>query len=153
MRKPSKSEFFRVHPDPDFAIDTLLLEHEKDFFLVMPHMRDAVLTDAKPYLIYTVMNRVGVLSLWPVRIQGEDDHKSNGWWDSAHEIAGIAKKQWVRCSSNMSLAAYEATVAQIALPEPEWPEKSMAEILELAFKSQVIDSPDSQVLRILQGRV
>src|SRR5690242_17040642 len=57
VRKPSKSEFFRVHSDPEFAIDTLLLEHEKDFFLVMPHMRDAVLTDAKPYLIYTVMNR------------------------------------------------------------------------------------------------
>ena len=53
----------------------------------------------------------------------------------------------------MSLAAYEVPVAQIALPEPEWPDKSMAEILELAFKSQVIDSPDSQVLRILQGRV
>ena len=35
----------------------------------------------------------------------------------------------------------------------QWPEKSMADILELAFKSQVIDSPDSQVLRILQGRV
>src|SRR6478609_3886455 len=62
VRKPSKSEFFRVHPEPKYSIDTLLLEHERDFFLVMPQMRDAVLADAKPYLIYTVMNRQGVLS-------------------------------------------------------------------------------------------
>lgn len=42
---------------------------------------------------------------------------------------------------------------QVALPEPEWPDKTVAEILELAFKQQVIDSPDCAIMQLLLGRV
>jgi hypothetical protein len=152
VRKPSKEEFFRVHADPNFVLMTMLVKFDSTFYVVLPHMVPEVGPDGEPFVIYTVMNRVGVVSLWPIRIPAEGD-RSNGWWDSAHEAAEMAKRKWVRLNSNKSLAAYEISIAEIKLAEPEWPEKSFDELLELAFKKQVIADSDSEVLKILRGRV
>ncbi|MCA1365814.1 hypothetical protein I6F15_00095 [Bradyrhizobium sp. BRP14] len=153
VRKPSKEEFFRVHTDPEFSLTTMLLKYDGDFYLVLPSMVSEVGPDGQPFTLYTCINRVGVVTLWPVRIPGPDEVRSNGWWDSAHEAAEMAKRKWLRLSSNKSLAAYEISTAEIRLPEPEWPEKTMDELLELAFKKQVIASPDSDILKMLKGRI
>ena len=39
------------------------------------------------------------------------------------------------------------------LGEPQWPEKSFRELLEIAFRSYLIDRPDHEVIRELAGEL
>ena len=65
----------------------------------------------------------------------------------------LAKNSWVRVQSDMGLGAYVAYVPQVELPDPEWPEMSLREMLHLAFRNNYINSLDHPVLRRLRGEV
>ena len=151
VRKPDKTEFFRTHPDPAFCIATALLPYDREFHLVMPTMRYEV-AEALPYELRLCINRGGAVCWWPIRLPGEDG-KSNNWWDSARLVANYARDNWTRCYSDRASNMYQPIVATIALPEPAWPDLSVAELLRLGFANQVIDNPDAHVLKILRGEV
>ena len=86
------------------------------------------------------VTRQGVLLMWPV--SPTDTGLNDGWQKSSREAASLAKSRWTRMASDMSLGAYRIHVAQGELPDPEWPEKSLSELLEIAFRDRVIDSED-----------
>jgi hypothetical protein len=56
-------------------------------------------------------------------------------------------------AANMSLGAYDVFEAMGELPEPEWPDISFNELITIAFKGRIIDSPDHPVLKRLKGLV
>ena len=62
------------------------------------------------------------------------------------EAASNAEVEWTRMEANMALGAYEINAAEKKLGEPEWPELSMNELLEIAFKNKIINRPDHLVL-------
>ena len=103
-----------------------------------------------PIVLYTVINRQGVLMLWPIRLPGADG-RHNEWHRSALEAAEIAKKQWIRLRANMSLGVYEVTYVVADFPEPKWPDTTFQEIFRIAFKDRFISSLDHPVLRRLRG--
>ncbi len=51
----------------------------------------------------------------------------------------------------MSLGAYEIFEAASDLPDPEWPEVTFQEVLEIAFRDRFIKDFDHPVLRRLRG--
>ena len=59
--------------------------------------------------------------------------------------------KWVRVAANMSLGAYEVYEASANLPDPEWPDKSFAELLQVAFRDKHIATLDHPVLKRLRG--
>ncbi len=63
----------------------------------------------------------------------------------------MAMGGWVRVSANMALGAYEIFKATADLPEPEWPEVSFQEVLEIAFRDRFIGDFDHPVLQRLRG--
>ena len=67
------------------------------------------------------------------------------------EDAVHAELQWTRIQANMGLSAYEIYAAEGTKNELKWPEMSMDEILEIAFKNKIIDRLDYLVLRQLRG--
>ena len=73
-------------------------------------------------VLFTGINRQGVVFLWPVRLPG-DDGRGNAWNRSALDAADLATKAWARVVANMSLGSYELFEATATLPEPEWPEQ------------------------------
>jgi hypothetical protein len=150
-RKPGKTEFFRSHPDPAYCIATALLLFDDEFHVVMPGMRGDV-AEALPYELRFCINRAGAPFWWPIRLPGEDG-KSNHWWDSARQVADHAKEHWVRCVANRAANMYDLVQATIPLPDPDWPDRSIADLLRLAFSNQVVDSPDAHVLKVLRGQV
>jgi hypothetical protein len=152
VRKPNKAEFFRVSADPAFTCDTALLEVEGEFFLVIPRLRGVLQADIKPVQIYTCYARTGGVFLWPVRLPGADG-RDNRWWQAAHQIARTAQVAWVRAVANMSAGNYEVTRATVEIADPIWPEKTLRDLLHLAFKDNLVDSLDHLVVRRLQGRV
>lgn len=157
VRKPSKQEWIRVHPAPDYrlTVGAIDLKEEDEFYVVGADMREQLLgSEAAVYTLYTYINRVGVLRLWPIRQAGPDG-KQNEWHRSAEKVAGRAMQEWVRVVSNRDRGGYDFMRAAVHVPDPVWPDLSMVEIVRVALKDRglIVDHPDHPVLRKLQGRL
>lgn len=157
VRNPDKESFVRVHPDPAYHLQTVVLELREDrgeTYLVAPALWKALAEEktCSPRLLVTSITRQGVLFLWPLKLPGSDG-RSLRWHDSALEAAEVAKTEWVRVTSNMALGAYETCVASAALPEPTWPDMPLGDMLRIAFRDRLIDRVDHPVLRRLRGEI
>lgn len=152
VRKPGKQDFFRVHPDPEWRLETAVLElkEERETYLVSPDLWPLIPNEISPKLILTTLNRQGVLALWPVRLPGEDG-KLDNWSRSALSAAQEAETKWTRLASNMSLGAYEVYTAGGDIPPPKWPDTPFQEILKIAFQNAYIDNMEHPVVRRLLG--
>ena len=152
VRKPGKQDFVRTHPDQHYRIDTAVIElkEERETYIVSPDLLAELDLEWVPKTLITYINRQGVLSLWPIRLPGNDGRIDN-WNDSARDAAILAQDRWVRVSANMSLGAYEVFTATGDIPEPDWPELSFEEILKIAFKGRYIDTMDHSVVKALLG--
>ena len=154
VRKPNSQEFFRVHPDDEWRLDTALIEikADREVYLVDPKIWPLFPNECKPRTLYTTIDRRNVVTLWPVRLP--DEHgRLDEWNRSAHEAALLALDKWVRLSSNMSLGAYEIDVAMGAFPDPVWPNVNFADLLKIAFKGKTIEDLDHPTLRRLRGEI
>ena len=154
VRKPSKQDFVRVHPDPAFRLETVILEfkEEGESYLVASELWSELVGELTPKILFTAINRQKTLFIWPVRLPGEDG-RHNEWNASALEAAQLAQSKWVRVSANMNLGAYEIFEANSELTDPEWPETDFTKILETAFKGRYIKDLDHPALRRLRGEV
>ena len=149
--KPNKGEFVRVNSEMERMLVWTLVD-EQETFVVTKDIGDSLPGDVVPKELVLTITRQGNLLLWPLRIPG-DDGRINNWHASAREAAARAVHVWVRVQSNMALGAYDVFEALGALPDPEWPNLSMDEIVCIAVKGRVIDSLDHPVLRKLRGEV
>jgi hypothetical protein len=154
VRKPSKEWFVRTHPDPDYRLQTAVLElkEDRETYLVSPTLWCGLASEAtfSPRLLVTAINRQGVLFHWPIRLPGADG-KIDDWSRSALDAANEAKSRWVRVTSNMSLNAYEIGVATGLALEPSWPDIAFQEIIKIAFRDKMISEWNHPVLRRLRG--
>jgi hypothetical protein len=153
VRRPGKQEFARVHPAEDNRLETALLElkEEREYYLVQPEMRAELPEEILFVRLYLAISRAGAAFLWPVRLPGPDG-KRNPWHDSAEKAAMVGMRQWVRLVPNQAAGLYDVYTASASLPEPEWPELSMRELLKLAFGERFITSIDHPVVRRLRGQ-
>jgi hypothetical protein len=155
--KPSKQDFIRVHPDEDHRISPLgliITEDDKECYAVAPDLAPEVAGELRFVTLYLGTNRQETIFFWPVELP-KDDGKWNQWHKSADLAAQQAMKRWTRVKSNMNAGMYESFVALEAanIPEPTWPEKTMDELLEIAFRDRLISDFDHPVLRQLRGAV
>jgi hypothetical protein len=152
VKKPSKQDFIRVHPDPAYRVSTAIIElrDDRECYLVMPHVAAQIPGEVLPVVIYTAINRQGVVFLWPARIPATDG-RVNEWHRSAMEAAERAMTQWLRVSSNMDLGAYEMIEAQATMPDPIWPTESLRDLLKIGFRESLVDDYGHPVLKRLRG--
>jgi hypothetical protein len=154
VRKPNRQEFVRIHPAEDMSLKTavLQLKEERETYLVDPGLWSELPGEIIPTVLFTTINRQGVLTVWPIRLPAEDG-RHNQWHLSALEGATMAKTQWIRLSANMSLGGYDVFVATGNFPEPEWPDITFQKIMDIAFKDHFIQNIDHHVLRRLRGEI
>lgn len=152
VRKPNPQDFIRVHPDSQYSFEAGILElkDEGEIFIVDQDLWAELPGEIVPKILLTTINRQKVLTLWPIKLPDMDGRIDN-WNHSAMEAAAMAREQWLRVMSNRSLGAYEVFAATGNLPEPEWPDIEMQEILNTAFRGKVIDTMDHPAIRRLRG--
>jgi hypothetical protein len=153
VRKPNKQDFVRVNPSPDYRLPVGLIElkDNRETFLVLPTVsRELSESEFILATLYLTINRQKVLSVWPVKLPAADG-RSNEWHASAAAAAERAMHNWIRMAANMSLGAYEISEAIANYGEPEWPDLTFMEILEIAFKNRLIDSREHPVIQQLRG--
>jgi hypothetical protein len=162
-QKPNKTWWFRVNPDPAYQLNAYLLELKADrdtVFLVAKPLGRALANDTEGNKettlslrkLVTAINTQGIVFLWPLRLpdpSGRDDK----WGARALEAAYQATKQWTRLQPDMTAGTYQITQATAPILEPVWPEKSLSELLNLAFKGdKYITSVDHPILKkLLKG--
>ncbi len=154
VRKPNKQDYVRIHAAEDYQLTTALLElkDERETYLIAPDLRHELFGELFPVTIFTAINRQGVVFLWPCKLPDETG-RSNPWHECALEAAARAKTNWTRIAADMSLGAYRIWEASGELPEPEWPEQSLRDLLAIGFKGRYIDTHDHAVLKRLRGEV
>ena len=155
VRKPNRQEFVRVHPEPSYRLAPaaiIELKEDREIYLVAPALSQALHDEFTPAILFTAINRQGVLFLWPVKLPGPDG-KENEWHRSAREAAEKASNSWVRIKANMSLGAYDLVEAIADLPEPEWPDVSFQEVLRIGFRERFVDHPDHPLISRLRGHI
>jgi hypothetical protein len=95
--KPGKQDFVRVHPSPEYRMELAVIEFKEDretFLLPLPIAKQLP-GEFTMVTLYTVINRLGVVRLWPVSLPTPDG-RINEWHRSAAEAAELAMTRWVR---------------------------------------------------------
>jgi len=152
VRRPDRQDFVRVRSGEGWYLETVVLEDsvDRETYLVDPLLRSELVGEVIPKVLYTTINRQGILFLWPIRLPGEDG-RLNDWSKSALEAAEMAKTRWIRLIANRALGAYDVYNPVGNLPEPEWPGVSFQEVIRIAFRDKLISRMDHPVLRRLRG--
>jgi hypothetical protein len=152
VRKPNPQDFIRVHPGSDYRATLAIIElkDDREIYLVPPGIARELSGEYISVVLFTAINRQGVVHLWPVRLPATDG-RVNEWHRSAMEAAELAMKCWLRVKANMSLGGYEIFEASGTIPDPEWPSISFQELLRIAFRDRLVDRLDHPVIKRLRG--
>jgi hypothetical protein len=151
--RPPNSVFFRTHPDPAYRLAVgLVVLDQGEKYLVRSNLQSQLAEEPvfRCSMLYTYVTRAGSLGVWDMKLPGADGNLDS-WNSSAAEIARQAMTTWARVISNREAGGYDFLVPELSLPEPEWPTLSLADILAIAFRGKLIDTPDHPVLRQLRG--
>ena len=151
--KPNKQKFVRVHPDQAFWFECaiLKLEDEQRPFLVTPEIASLIVQDIKLVVLRLTIDRQGNLSLWPIPPVPKEGEE-NTWNHSQRLAASLAEQTWIRLTSNRATGSYEPLKAKGEIPEPVWPDKTLEEILEIAFgDAHIIEERNHPALQRLWG--
>jgi len=154
VQKPNKQSYVRVHPSPELRIPVALLElkEERETYVVAPNVAEQIPGEVRRVEIRLGVTMQGTAFLWPVPLPPAE-RADNSWNATARTAADWAETDWVRMTPNMSAQHYDVLVSQTAAADPVWPDKSLGELLTIAFgNGRLIDSLEHPVIRRLLGR-
>jgi hypothetical protein len=151
-RRPGPQDFVRVHRAPEYRENFAMidLKEDREDYLVRPEILPELVGEVVYKTLFTAVNRQGVVFLWPIPLPTPDDRKTD-WWKSQREAAEMAMGKWLRIKANMSLGAYEITVAASEMAEPVWPDLPFQELVRIAYRDRMITSLDHAVVKRLRG--
>ena len=153
--KPNRQQFVRVHPSGDYRMQTALFTDEvnREAYLVAPELWDELAGEIQPTFLFAgITKTTSNVFLWPVRVPDTDGRRNN-WHLSALRSAELAMTKWVRVQANMADGKYDLFEATGTIPDPEWPDMSFRDMLQLCFDDRFIDSLDHPILKQLRGEV
>ena len=153
VRRPGPQEFFRSHRSPAYRDTFAFLEFKEDreIYLVNLPAVPELQTECYIATLFTVMNRSGVLSMWPVRVPSANGGRALEWHTSAAEAAHRSMTRWIKMKANIDLRAYELFESESTIAEPQWPDLTFEEIYRIAFKDGPITSLDHPAVKRLRG--
>lgn len=152
VRKPGPQEWFRVHPDSSWRLQTtlLILKEDRESYLVSPDLRAQLWDEILPIVLYTAMSRQGEPFLWPVRLP-KTDGKTDRFMETDLTAAKVAETQWVRRYWVPEIKSHKILAAKNLLDDPVWPEVGFQGLLKIAFKDRFIKDLNHPVLKKLRG--
>lgn len=155
VRKPHKQEFIRVRPGEEwrFETGTFTDKEVRETYLIEPRLWSALPGEVQPtVLLVTISRNSPVPFLWPCVLPGPDG-RPNRWHESALEASRLAESEWLKVMSDLPAGCYVPHVASGNLPEPEWPDITLSELLRLAFRDRFIRDIDHPVLKRMRGEI
>jgi hypothetical protein len=155
VRKPDNRLYVRASANPDEQLALHLVEDKTpgtigvSYYLVEPEIVPMLAADVRPVLLTRAIDCLMGEFLWLVRL-AQDGREPNDWTLSALKVLDVAKSAWIRVLSGRG--AYEAQFPDDSLDEPIWSERSMGEMLTVAFADRHIHDLSHPVAARLRGR-
>jgi len=152
--KPTKDRFFRTHTSPSWVFPTWILENKVagETYIVSPEVASVLGDLVRPVELYAVIDRQNNPYLIPIPLPGPNGVR-NPWHESLLQAVLRARLVWLRISANKDLGGYDIFEAAASLPEPIWPDTTMDELLEVAFKGRIITTVDHAIVQERLGRI
>jgi hypothetical protein len=157
IRKPNKQEFFRVRAGEEYWQPVAFLELGRDLFPVHPQVAPHLDPDDFFYAyLCLAISKSGVLFFWPVKVPSAE--RRNTWNESALVVARLAVEKWIKLRSRQEDGRgggfYEGEEPLITFKDPVWPNLSLKELYDIAFKGgRLIDRIDHEAVKKLTGQV
>jgi hypothetical protein len=151
--KPDPDSYFRVHPDPAMQLQCAIYkpkDRDTGTFFITKQMREHPLLIDKARVVLLVVTYSWpkrIVGLWPVPI--DITGRGNSWWMSAWAAHEMAKTLWTQMQAGTD--HYNVFQAEGELPEPQWPDATLTELLKKGFADKIIDSDDVAIMRRLRG--
>jgi hypothetical protein len=152
VRKPSQQDWVRVHPDSEFRqnVSVIDLRDDREVYVVTSRLVPELIAEIVNVSLYLAINRQGNPFFWPIRLPDQTG-KDLTWWQSARDAADRATRSWIRVRADMNLGGYQVWEAAHDLGNPTWPELNFWQLVQIAFKHNLIDSLDHLVVKRLRG--
>ena len=155
VEKPPNNVYFRTHPSEDMILDdaTVLRDEKGSYFYVVPDMRSHPKLEQrlrKVTLRLTYLWPTDVLMIWPVPILGGRDFPV---WKSVRAASKLAETNWTQIVWNEDRRDYDVETAEGLNIEPRWSDKTLGELLKVAFAGRIIDSEDHEYALRLRGLI
>jgi hypothetical protein len=152
--KPTATQFFRTHPEETMQFNAMLLSSKgtQETYLMSQQVAGQLSELIKPVTLVLVIDRQGNLRLVPVPFPGPDGQR-NPWHQSLLDALILAKTSWLRINANLGSGGYDVFLALGQLPDPEWPNHTMDEIIKIAFRGRIINDLEHPVVQGLFGAV
>ena len=151
--KLNKHRFSRTHPDEAYKFPVLLVEDKdnRETYLASPIMAPYLGNNAKPCKLRLSVDNTGTPRL-VAEPMIDPSGRPNLWNATYLEAIQRAELDWVRIESDMNTGQYRIILASENLGDPEWPNRSMGEMVEEAFAGKIIRDRDHPFIRQLEGR-
>jgi hypothetical protein len=151
VKIPNNQVWFRIHPTMEVPVYLLLWKEENERYLVHKNAIQYLQDQTKLNILYLGVYQNGNPFLFPVP-QRDEKGKWQSWHESAFSIVKLAREKWIRAVPERSINGYTAVVSVTKLPDPIWPEKSMAELIAIAFRERIIFDDNHTIVKQLQGQ-
>ena len=156
VSKPGKMEWVQLLDHPDFLLPGaafLDLQDGGRLYLVVPEIAAQLTDDVKLVKLAPGLTRQDKLFLWPCPLI-PSGATPNPWHTSHNDAFNAAKNGWIRMKSNRACSFYHIIEPEKIMPEPDWPDMSFADMLQIAFNDDhIVDRDDHPALRRLKGGV
>ena len=154
VRKPGPQEWFQVHPDSTWRLQTTILQlkEEGESYLVSPALRAELWEEILPIVLYTAVSRQAEPFLWPVRLP-KVDGRIDKFIEMDLTAAKVAETKWVRRYWVPEIKSHKILAAKNLTDIPVWPDVGFEELLKIAFRDRFISTLDHPVVKNLRGEI
>jgi hypothetical protein len=150
IRRPGKGEWFRTRPDMQMPVYLLSDDAGMNELVVDDEVaEDELLEEDLCYeaVLHAACNLHGDIFLIPTKLDDSDASTS------LREAVEASQEQWVRAAWSSSARQYGWSVADEAVKEPVWGDRSWREIYNASVKGRFIDSVDHVIVqRVLHAK-
>ncbi|WP_182310243.1 hypothetical protein [Aeromonas media] len=145
IQKPHPQEFIQMHAE-QFPAQVIQWYQDDQYYLVHPEILQELQSETKLVCLSPWVTRTGEVGLWPI-----STHPSS-WQSSAQAVIEQARTQWGRVKTNKGKDSYEFLAAVSQQGAPQWPDKTLDDLIATAFCDRLITSADHPVVRALRGQ-
>jgi len=151
VEKPDKQLFARVHSEMVAEVDIVYFAAEKGrAYLIHKTAIQYVIGFVSKVKLYPYITLKDNLGLLPIT-QPKPGKKMQEWHLSREKMVVIGRKDWIQMKPKSEGAGYDAIKAKKKHDNPEWPDLTLTEILEIAFMDYIIRDKNHPVVKALQG--
>jgi hypothetical protein len=147
VRPPCAGEWFRVKPGDERRASTLALRDAGTgcVYLLPRELWPALGATLVPVCLRAWTNLTGRLAVWPIGLPTLEGGPELTLGPTC-VVAELAEMKWCRLRNALHGQGVILSTQREGLPEPEWPDVSFIDIVELAFRDRLITSLDHPVI-------